>query len=133
MGRYITNSQVKFVLVLDEFSPREDALIKVGAAAAAAAEQHSRPWAGAACSHPRWGLRAAARRAAAAAGRGPGRAGAAGVRRRACRPQVFKQLHHLYCDATSNPFYTYGAALTSAAFEAGVGAIVSSSEVSSSS
>ncbi|WIA29640.1 hypothetical protein OEZ86_012127 [Tetradesmus obliquus] len=64
---YITNTHIKFVLVLDEVNPRDDALQK-----------------------------------------------------------VFKRLHNLFVDVTSNPLYTHGLPITSRAFAEGVAAIVKS-------
>lgn len=42
------------------------------------------------------------------------------------RLQVFKAMHHLYVDATSSPFYTYGLPLTSRSFADEMGAVVRS-------
>lgn len=40
--------------------------------------------------------------------------------------KAFKAMHHLYVDATSSPFYTYGLPLTSQAFADEMGAAVRS-------
>ena len=39
------------------------------------------------------------------------------------RLQVFKAMHHLYVDATSNPFYTFGLPLASRTFADKVAAL----------
>lgn len=62
---YISNTHIKFILVLDEVSPRDDALQK-----------------------------------------------------------VFKKLHNLFVDVTSNPLYTHGLPINTKIFSDGVAAIV---------
>jgi hypothetical protein len=64
---YITNTHIKFVLVLDEVNPRDDAL-----------------------------------------------------------QNVFKPLHNLFVDVTSNPLYAHGLPITSKTFAEGVAAIAKS-------
>lgn len=64
---YISNTHIKFVLVLDEAAPREDDL-----------------------------------------------------------KRLFKRLHHLFVDVTSNPLYTHGLPITSRKFDEGTLAILKS-------
>eukprot|EP00878_Enallax_costatus_P005501 GHUV01005773.1.p1 GENE.GHUV01005773.1~~GHUV01005773.1.p1 ORF type:complete len:140 (+),score=24.84 GHUV01005773.1:202-621(+) len=64
---YITNTHIKFILVLDEIIPRDDALQK-----------------------------------------------------------VFRKMHNLFVDVTSNPLYTHGLPIVSRTFSEGVAAIVRS-------
>jgi hypothetical protein len=102
---YITNSATKFVLVLDQ------AAAGAGGAGGAGAGASARP--------------AAAAAAAAAGAHAPSLVSPRGVDERELRA-LFRRLHALYVDASSNPMYTYGSPITSRRFDEGVAAILRS-------
>ncbi len=99
LSRYLTNTGVKAVLVLDDASAKDDAVGRVrgnqqcrgrGVGARATSRSHS-----------------------------PTQAGA--LRRHV---QVLRRIHHAYVESASNPFFTFGAPVTCAKFDQAVEAAV---------
>ena len=43
--------------------------------------------------------------------------------------QVFRQLHHLYVDMVSNPFYLFGQPLNSASFNMSIHTLINNSNL----
>jgi hypothetical protein len=146
---YITNSRTKFVAVVDEFSPREDLLAKVGGGGMGEgrggrgtgwATAPSRGWRGRRSQRdqpraqallprapPHLPTRPCPRVLAAPSPRpalAPARPSPPPGPRRARPGQAFKAMHHAFVDAASSPFYTFGLPLTSLSFAEAIATIV---------